>query len=56
MRLVANALTGLVALGHVGFLILAMFFWDHPVGRPPVSSGAWRRADATSPCSSSAAW
>ena len=33
MRLVANALIGLVALSHVGFLILEMFFWDHPVGR-----------------------
>ena len=29
----ANALTGLVALSHIGFLILEMFFWDHPVGR-----------------------
>jgi putative membrane protein len=22
-----------VALSHLGFLILEMFFWDHPVGR-----------------------
>ena len=29
----ANVLTGFVALSHVGFLILEMFFWDHPVGR-----------------------
>ncbi len=28
----ANLLTGLVALEHVGFLTLEMFFWDHPVG------------------------
>ena len=33
MRLVANALIALVALSHIGFLILEMFFWDHPVGR-----------------------
>ena len=33
MRAVANVLTGLVALSHVGILILEMFFWDHPVGR-----------------------
>ena len=26
-------LTGLVALSHIGFLVLEMFFWDHPVGR-----------------------
>lgn len=33
MKLIANTLTALVALTHVGFLILEMFFWDHPVGR-----------------------
>ena len=33
MRAVANVLTGLVALSHIGFLVLEMFFWDHPVGR-----------------------
>ena len=33
MKLVAVALTSLVALSHVGFLVLEMFFWDHPVGR-----------------------
>lgn len=33
MRLLAAALTGLVALSHLGFLVLEMFFWDHPVGR-----------------------
>ncbi len=26
-------LTGLVALSHIGFLVLEMFLWDHPVGR-----------------------
>lgn len=46
MKTVANVLTGLVALSHVGFLILEMFFWDHPVGRrifgmtPEVSAGS----------------
>jgi putative membrane protein len=33
LRAIANVLTGLVALSHLGFLILEMFFWDHPVGR-----------------------
>jgi putative membrane protein len=33
MRILASALLGLVALSHVGFLVLEMFFWDHPVGR-----------------------
>jgi putative membrane protein len=33
MTLIASALTGLVALSHIGFLVLEMFFWDHPVGR-----------------------
>jgi putative membrane protein len=30
---IANVLTGLVALSHIGFLVLEMFLWDHPVGR-----------------------
>lgn len=33
MRTVAILLTGLVALEHVGIMVLEMFFWDHPVGR-----------------------
>ena len=33
MTTLANVLTGIVALLHVGFLMLEMFFWDHPVGR-----------------------
>jgi putative membrane protein len=46
MKAIANVLTGLVALTHVGFLVLEMFFWDHPVGRrifgmtPEVSSSS----------------
>ncbi len=33
MSLVANILIGIVALLHIGFLTLEMFFWDHPIGR-----------------------
>ena len=33
VKAIANVLTGLVALSHLGFLILEMFFWDHPLGR-----------------------
>ena len=33
MLLVANILVALVAILHIGFLALEMFFWDHPVGR-----------------------
>jgi putative membrane protein len=33
MNAVATVLTGLVALSHLGILVLEMFFWNHPVGR-----------------------
>lgn len=33
MNLLANILTFIVALSHVGILILEMFFWNHPVGQ-----------------------
>lgn len=33
MRTLANILCGLVAIAHLGFLTLEMFFWDHPIGR-----------------------
>jgi putative membrane protein len=33
MFLAATALTAFVALSHVGFMVLEMAFWDHPVGR-----------------------
>lgn len=33
MLLAANILVGIVALLHIGFLVLEMFLWDHPVGR-----------------------
>src|SRR5262247_517210 len=33
MTILTKALIVLVALSHIGFMILEMFFWDHPVGR-----------------------
>jgi len=33
MRLLANILTFLVAISHVGIMILEMFFWNHPIGQ-----------------------
>jgi len=33
MTLIANFLISIVALLHLGFLILEMFLWDHPFGR-----------------------
>ncbi|MEL6447218.1 MAG: DUF1304 domain-containing protein [Pseudomonadota bacterium] len=33
MRFLANALILLVAIAHVGILVLEMFFWNHPVGQ-----------------------
>ena len=33
MTTLANVLIGIVALLHLGFLVLEMFFWDHPFGR-----------------------
>ena len=33
MRLLSSVWIVLVALAHLGFLVLEMFFWDHPVGR-----------------------
>lgn len=33
MKLVAKVITALVALEHIGILVLEMFFWDHPVGQ-----------------------
>jgi len=31
--ILANTLTLLVAISHVGILILEMFFWNHPIGQ-----------------------
>jgi putative membrane protein len=33
MLLVANLLVGIVAILHLGFLVLEMFYWDRPLGR-----------------------
>ena len=33
MKLLANIMTAFVALSHYGFMVLEMFFWDHPKGR-----------------------
>lgn len=33
MKILANLLVALVAVEHLGIMILEMFFWDHPVGR-----------------------
>lgn len=33
MKLLSLALIGFVALLHLGFLVIEMFFWDHPFGR-----------------------
>ena len=33
MNLFANILTALVAVCHIGFLVLEMFLWNHPIGR-----------------------
>lgn len=32
MKIFANIFTLLVAISHVGILILEMFFWNHPIG------------------------
>ena len=46
MKAIADVVTGFVGLSHIGFLVLEMFFWDHPVGRrifgmtPEVSTSA----------------
>jgi putative membrane protein len=33
MLTLANALIVVIVILHLGFLVLEMFFWDHPVGR-----------------------
>ncbi len=33
MALVARLLVGIVAVLHVGFLVLEMFYWDRPLGQ-----------------------
>jgi putative membrane protein len=33
MTILANLVIAVVAILHLGFLVLEMFFWDHPIGR-----------------------
>jgi putative membrane protein len=33
MRFITNIATGFVALSHIGFMILEMFFWTKPLGQ-----------------------
>jgi len=33
LRPIAKLFVVLVALSHIGFLVLEMFFWNHPVGQ-----------------------
>jgi len=48
MNLLANIIVGLVALLHIGFLILEMFLWDHPYGRKTFKMTAeYSRASAS---------
>ena len=48
MTIVANLLIAIVALLHLGFLALEMFFWDHPVGRKRFGMTAeYSKASAT---------
>lgn len=44
MKLLATLLIGLVAILHLGILILEMFYWDHPVGREIFSMTAEQSA------------
>ena len=32
MKIAANLIVALVAIEHLGILVLEMFFWDHPLG------------------------
>ena len=48
MTTIANLLIAVVALLHLGFLALEMFFWDHPVGRKRFGMTAeYSKASAT---------
>lgn len=33
IRRLANIATGFVAVAHAGFLVIEMFFWNHPFGQ-----------------------
>jgi putative membrane protein len=48
MMILATILIGLVAVLHLGFLALEMFFWDHPFGRKTFKMSAeYSKASAT---------
>src|SRR5262245_43629781 len=48
MIVLSNILVGVVALLHLGFLALEMFFWDHPFGRKRFGRTAeYSKASAT---------
>jgi putative membrane protein len=48
MSPVANILIGLVAVLHLGFLALEMFYWDHPFGRKTFKmTSEYSKASAT---------
>jgi putative membrane protein len=48
MAIAANILIGIVALLHLGFLVLEMFLWDHPFGRKRFGMTAeYSKASAT---------
>ncbi|MEE9433741.1 MAG: DUF1304 domain-containing protein [Sphingorhabdus sp.] len=46
MKIFAHIAVCFVALAHFGFLVLEMFFWDHPVGREIFSLTAQQSADS----------
>ena len=33
MTMITNIVIAIVAILHLGFLVLEMFFWNHPIGR-----------------------
>ena len=45
MKIFAYIAVCFVALSHFGFLVLEMFFWDHPVGREIFSLTEQQSAD-----------
>ena len=46
MKLAAVLFVVLVAALHIGFLVLEMFFWDHPIGREVFSMTAEQSANS----------
>ena len=47
MTTLANILIGIVALLHLGFLVLEMFFWDHPGRKRFGMTAEYSKASAT---------